>query len=175
MLYTFPQSVDIAGRRPSSSYYFVGVQGDGLFCLDPHHSRPAVPLFPAPVPSAAFSSSTSEPPVSCAGSLEPLDSARAASPPMTEDELVLNAQRAEDKLVNDPSGMIRAEEAFYLRAYSPAKLRTFHCENMRKMPRSRLDPSMLIGFACRDEAEWVDLRRRIALVGLTFLPRFFIY
>ncbi|KAJ7243226.1 hypothetical protein C8J57DRAFT_1726032 [Mycena rebaudengoi] len=147
MLYTFPQSVDIAGRRPSSSYYFAGVQGDGLFCLDPQHSRPAVPLCPAPVPSAAFSSSTSESPV---------------SPPMTEDELLLNAQRAEDKLVNDPSGMIRAEEAFYLRAYSPAEPRTFHCENMHKMPRSGLDPSMLIGFASRDEAEWVDLRRRIA-------------
>ncbi|KAJ7219624.1 hypothetical protein C8J57DRAFT_1349588, partial [Mycena rebaudengoi] len=73
---------------------------------------------------------------------------------MTEDELLLNAQRAEDKLVNDPSGMIRAEEAFYLRAYSPAELRTFHCENMHKMPRSGLDPSMLIGFASRDEAEW---------------------
>ncbi|KAJ7105379.1 hypothetical protein C8R44DRAFT_332382 [Mycena epipterygia] len=46
MLYTFPQSVGIAGGRPSSSYYFVGVQSDGLFYLDPHHSRPAVPLRP---------------------------------------------------------------------------------------------------------------------------------
>ena len=25
--------------RPSSSYYFVGYQGDDLFYLDPHHSR----------------------------------------------------------------------------------------------------------------------------------------
>ncbi|KAJ7210944.1 hypothetical protein C8J57DRAFT_1400464, partial [Mycena rebaudengoi] len=41
MLYTFPQSVGIAGGRPSSSYYFVGVQGDRLFYLGPHHSRPA--------------------------------------------------------------------------------------------------------------------------------------
>ncbi|KAJ7203436.1 hypothetical protein C8J57DRAFT_1620326 [Mycena rebaudengoi] len=43
MLYTFPQSVDVAGRRPSSSCYFVGMQGDGLFYLDPHHSRPTAP------------------------------------------------------------------------------------------------------------------------------------
>ncbi|KAJ7205880.1 hypothetical protein C8J57DRAFT_1404949 [Mycena rebaudengoi] len=71
MLYTFPQSVGIAGGRPSSSYYFVGVQGDGLFYLDPHHSRPAVPLRPPPTPSAHFASSTSEPPGSRAGSLEP--------------------------------------------------------------------------------------------------------
>ncbi|KAJ7732834.1 hypothetical protein B0H16DRAFT_1769866 [Mycena metata] len=44
LLYTFPQSVGIAGGRPSSSYYFVGAQGDGLFYVDPHHSRPSVPL-----------------------------------------------------------------------------------------------------------------------------------
>ncbi|KAJ7718860.1 hypothetical protein DFH07DRAFT_710089, partial [Mycena maculata] len=46
MLYTFQQSVGIAGGRPSSSYYFVGVPGDGLFYLDPHHSRPVAPLRP---------------------------------------------------------------------------------------------------------------------------------
>ncbi|KAJ7910923.1 hypothetical protein B0H13DRAFT_1876242 [Mycena leptocephala] len=34
-LYTFPQSVGIAGGRPSPSYYFVRVQGDGLFDLEP--------------------------------------------------------------------------------------------------------------------------------------------
>ncbi|KAJ7246013.1 hypothetical protein C8J57DRAFT_1476256 [Mycena rebaudengoi] len=61
MLYTFPQSVGIAGGRPSSSYYFVSVQGDGLFYLDPHHSRPAVPLRSPPTPSSAFLSSAPEP------------------------------------------------------------------------------------------------------------------
>ncbi|KAJ7205877.1 hypothetical protein C8J57DRAFT_1615298 [Mycena rebaudengoi] len=127
MLYTLPQSVGIAGRRPSSSYYFVGVQGDGLFYLDPHHSRPAVPLRPPPTPLAHFASSTSEPPASRAGSQEPrvgslepragsFQLARAASPPMTEDELVLNAQRAEDV-----SGMTRAEAAFYQRASERAR------------------------------------------------------
>ncbi|KAJ7775899.1 hypothetical protein DFH07DRAFT_72723 [Mycena maculata] len=59
MLYTFPQSVGIAGGRPSSSYYFLGVQGDGLFYLDPHHSRPAVPLRPF-VPSSTHPTSTHE-------------------------------------------------------------------------------------------------------------------
>ncbi|PGH16079.1 hypothetical protein AJ80_05294 [Polytolypa hystricis UAMH7299] len=38
-----PQSVGIAGGRPSSSHYFVGVQGSHFFYLDPHHTRPAIP------------------------------------------------------------------------------------------------------------------------------------
>ncbi|KAM3422064.1 Cysteine protease [Cercospora zeina] len=35
-----PQSVGIAGGRPSSSHYFVGHQGDAFFYLDPHYTRP---------------------------------------------------------------------------------------------------------------------------------------
>ncbi|KAL3486196.1 hypothetical protein BJX62DRAFT_24695 [Aspergillus germanicus] len=38
----FPQSVGIAGGRPSASHYFVGVQGSHFFYLDPHTTRPAV-------------------------------------------------------------------------------------------------------------------------------------
>ncbi|KAJ7249578.1 hypothetical protein C8J57DRAFT_1356237, partial [Mycena rebaudengoi] len=47
--------------------------------------------------------------------------------------------------------MVRAEAAFYQRAYVSAELRTFHCEKVRKMPLSGLDPSMLLSFVCRDE------------------------
>lgn len=39
-----PQSIGIAGGSPSSSHYFVGVQGDKFFYLDPHQARPALPL-----------------------------------------------------------------------------------------------------------------------------------
>lgn len=49
-LFTFPQTLGIAGGRPSSSYYFVGYQGNSLFYLDPHNVRPAVP-FKHPPPS----------------------------------------------------------------------------------------------------------------------------
>ncbi|BCS05171.1 cysteine protease ATG4 [Aspergillus luchuensis] len=38
-----PQSVGIAGGRPSASHYFVGAQGSHLFYLDPHYTRPALP------------------------------------------------------------------------------------------------------------------------------------
>ncbi|KAL2170384.1 hypothetical protein VTG60DRAFT_4870 [Thermothelomyces hinnuleus] len=37
------QSIGIAGGRPASSHYFVGVQGQWLFYLDPHHPRPKLP------------------------------------------------------------------------------------------------------------------------------------
>ncbi|CRG83259.1 autophagy-related protein 4 [Talaromyces islandicus] len=38
-----PQSIGIAGGRPSASHYFVGVQNPYYFYLDPHHTRPALP------------------------------------------------------------------------------------------------------------------------------------
>ncbi|RMZ84373.1 hypothetical protein DV738_g581, partial [Chaetothyriales sp. CBS 135597] len=39
---TFPQSVGIAGGRPSSSHYFVGHQDSLFLYLDPHETRPAL-------------------------------------------------------------------------------------------------------------------------------------
>ncbi|CDH54939.1 cysteine protease atg4a [Lichtheimia corymbifera JMRC:FSU:9682] len=41
-----PWFVGIAGGRPNSSLYFVGLQGDDLFYLDPHFSRPALETLP---------------------------------------------------------------------------------------------------------------------------------
>lgn len=49
----------------------------------------------------------------------------------------------------------------YATAYSAAELKTFHCDRIRKMPLSGLDPSMLMGFLCKDEADWIDLKQRI--------------
>lgn len=44
-----PQSVGIAGGRPSSSHYFIGHQSDQFFYLDPHSTRPML----SPQPSSA--------------------------------------------------------------------------------------------------------------------------
>ncbi|KAI9822353.1 MAG: Cysteine protease atg4 [Pycnora praestabilis] len=42
------QSIGIAGGRPSSSHYFLGVQGSYFFYLDPHQTRPALPWHDRP-------------------------------------------------------------------------------------------------------------------------------
>lgn len=54
----------------------------------------------------------------------------------------------------------------YVTAYSATELKTFHCDRVRKMPLSGLDPSMLIGFLCKDENDWHDLRSRMNEAGI---------
>lgn len=71
-------------------------------------------------------------------------------------------------------GELDAAQKHYINAYSAAELKTFHCERVRKMPLSGLDPSMLIGFLCKDEKDWVDFRRRIVEVCITTFCPFFI-
>lgn len=56
----------------------------------------------------------------------------------------------------------------YCTAYGASELKTFHCDRVRKMPLSGLDPSMLIGFLCRDEDDWRDFRRRVTEVRLFY-------
>ena len=52
----------------------------------------------------------------------------------------------------------------YANAYSPLELRSFHCDKVRKMPLSAMDPSMLLGFLIKDEGDWLDLRFKISEV-----------
>ncbi|PPR05795.1 hypothetical protein CVT26_010145 [Gymnopilus dilepis] len=272
-LYTFPQSVGIAGGRPSSSYYFVGSQSDNLFYLDPHNARPAIPLRPPPKLSdqdkdrEAVSESEAEPrkrpkspqhrsgtpnsqqqyqhmrvptspssvrtgssnfsfhaPVSPSPLQQQLSSSSSAS---NTSSLSYNSEDSTNSSMRSPppsytqhsqhgrwrsasvgvvgstsasTSTMRAEDLsrssdvnsnadtsfsssnrdsysnrdsqvlgqdldpiqmHYCTAYSAAELKTFHCDRVRKMPLSGLDPSMLIGFLCRDEADWLDFRRRV--------------
>lgn len=59
----------------------------------------------------------------------------------------------------------------YVTAYSATELRTFHYDRVRKTPLSGLDPSMLIGDLCKNEADWIDLRQRVTEVRtLSYVP-----
>ncbi|KIY53156.1 hypothetical protein FISHEDRAFT_63526 [Fistulina hepatica ATCC 64428] len=219
-LYTFPQSLGIAGGRPSSSYYFVGSQANDLFYLDPHHARPTVPVSrtrttpegerdrwkkdktpkekhhyfgfhhgqssssherhqpTAPSPlhkqvglgiehsnsSASITPSPSKP-SSQAGSRAHSPPPSSRSPPSTIPAVVPaepTSQRFSTRPSTSTAPVLPPElQAHYLAAYSTPELRTFHCERVRKMPMSGLDPSMLIGFLCRDKEDWEDWRRRV--------------
>ncbi|TRM57351.1 hypothetical protein BD626DRAFT_574659 [Schizophyllum amplum] len=200
-LYTFPQSLGIAGGRPSSSYYFVGAQAGDLFYLDPHHARPTVPLREV----GEVKISATPPPTQAANSSnDALGSQDALAQSTTKDGLTRSATTADKKrskkekrlsfdtdaekseagkaskhkrrhsqhlataLANAtaptlPPGLA----AHYLAGYTAAETRTFHCERVRKMPMSGLDPSMLLGFVCKDKADWDDWRARVSKLPKT--------
>nr|XP_018266846.1 uncharacterized protein I303_00824 [Kwoniella dejecticola CBS 10117]OBR89004.1 hypothetical protein I303_00824 [Kwoniella dejecticola CBS 10117] len=227
-LFAFPQSVGIAGGRPSSSYYFVGSQANSLFYLDPHLTRSAIPLEipPAPSPSTApcnDNAEADEDPVVVDRSevvseevkykLDVVDvddissdessdsdissspstrirkakrtskqakrlSAKGTTPPRpkanskdenaspvplapsassssgSKQEESIPAHHPLDALPVDP------ELQWWINAYPEAALRTFHCEKVKKMPLSGLDPSMLLAFLVRNEADWEDFVER---------------
>ncbi|GJE89232.1 cysteine protease atg4-like protein [Phanerochaete sordida] len=220
-LYTWPQSVGIAGGRPSSSYYFVGSQADNLFYLDPHHARPAIPLRPPPPaeqpspiisPTASRHSSTSPEPQSPSDHGSPRSPtkhiraptspisirsgssfSRVTAPSPLQHQISTSSSTTAASYVTTTSHThssgsharwrtssavegdsemdsrelgIETEDLdplqrHYCLAYSATELKTFHCDRVRKMPLSGLDPSMLIGFLVKDEAEWQDLKSRI--------------
>lgn len=133
----------IAGGRPSSSYYFVGSQANSLFYIDPHHPRVALPV-----------------------QLPPADLfAAAQSIPLSASSSTLAPEDFRDER--------QRLEAFFRTAYPDAALRSYHCDKVRKMALSSLDPSMLVGFLIRDEADWNDFSTRIKRVE--FDHQFFIF
>ena len=58
-----------------------------------------------------------------------------------------------------------AQPRWYASAYAEAQLKTYHCDKVRKIPLSALDPSMLLGFLIRDEADFEDFCKRVAKVS----------
>ncbi|KAG8972175.1 Cysteine protease atg4 [Tulasnella sp. 425] len=243
-IFTWPQSVGISGGRPSSSYYFVGQQAGSLFYLDPHHTRPAVPLRPPPpvfTPASPATTANSHLEPDSADDKASIQQRRGSSgrPSTPDRELeksigdvsvtglskggrfrsgsikLKHRRNTNGSPTNSRTGSASSSASFSLHAplspsplsqsqgsqhghgqqpstgapgtspsgssfssiagppagvdpttyhlataYSPAELRTFHCDKVRKMPLSHMDPSMLLGFLCKDEAEWNDLRAR---------------
>lgn len=56
---------------------------------------------------------------------------------------------------------------WYVDAYSETQLRTFHCEKVKKIPLSGLDPSMLLGFLCKDQQDFDDFCARVSMVSVS--------
>nr|XP_019014629.1 uncharacterized protein I206_00713 [Kwoniella pini CBS 10737]OCF53410.1 hypothetical protein I206_00713 [Kwoniella pini CBS 10737] len=221
-LFTFPQSVGIAGGRPSSSYYFVGSQANSLFYLDPHFTRPAVALETPPAPAFISSSNhrgmeTDEEPVVVDSSeavsqevkykLDVVDvddissdessDGDVSSSPSTHMRKTERTSKQAKRLSANGVNPIRShptstqendfslpiagaapsstngkatiskhhpletipvdrDTQWWINAYPEQSLRTFHCEKVKKMPLSGLDPSMLLGFLVRNEDDWAD-------------------
>ncbi|KAI5474555.1 cysteine protease, autophagy-related protein 4, ATG4 [Pseudohyphozyma bogoriensis] len=169
-IFNFPQSVGIAGGRPSSSYYFVGAQANSLFYIDPHHSRPSVPLRQPPpelfgIAQSLPLSTPLAPSLNPTSTTEPTDYAVSdsfvtvipASPAVT----VSNNGVSEEKLAD-----------FFVDAYPDSALRSYHTERVRKMPLSSLDPSMLVGFLIQDEGDWEDFSSRVHELAQNHKPIF---
>lgn len=133
-IFQIPQSVGIAGGRPSSSYYFVGSQANSLFYIDPHHPRPAVSIVDLP----------SE--LNVANSRIPL-----ASSPVSTPDPSNPAELDAERLMLD---------SFFATAYDDSAWRTYHCDKVRKCALSSLDPSMLVGFLIQDQRDWEDFKLR---------------
>jgi len=232
-LFTFPQSVGIAGGRPSSSYYFVASQANSLFYLDPHFTRPAIPLEipPAPVhidavpnarangeevapgdangsagPSYALdvvdvddisdnetASDSSSPTARQRKGKASTAAKRLSAPPVNGALRQVPATPprpiAQPESASDPFGMpetdhdptpksssiskgaplpVNARTIWYVNAYPEPALKTFHCEKVKKMPLSGLDPSMLLGFLITDQDDFNDFCERVKAVSWSF-------
>ncbi|WRT63710.1 uncharacterized protein IL334_000633 [Kwoniella shivajii] len=227
-LFTFPQSVGIAGGRPSSSYYFVGSQANSLFYLDPHLTRPAVPLEIPPAPASSPSNADSnekaieeEPvvvdaleagiqPKAIKYKLDVVDvddisseessdgdvssspstgvnrryktskqakrlSAKGITPTRPTSKIAESEETPRAATAPNEAGPstphstlqhpldplpVSAEMSWWANAYPDQALKTFHCEKVKKMPLSGLDPSMLLGFLVRNEEDWEDFVER---------------
>ncbi|PKI83580.1 Cysteine protease atg4 [Malassezia vespertilionis] len=119
--FSFPQSVGIAGGRPSSSLYFIGTQRDQLLYLDPHTVRPSVPF--------------------------------RHPPPSLQDATLPGGDAPEQ------SAMLL--QSWYCHAYSTPELVSYHTNQAQQMSIAGMDPSMLFGFLCTDEASLLDLKERV--------------
>ncbi|KAH8827700.1 hypothetical protein DL96DRAFT_1599994 [Flagelloscypha sp. PMI_526] len=77
-------------------------------------------------------------------------------PPPKNEELTLADLTPPQTELQDPVA------AYYLSAYPPHDLASYHCDKVRRMHIKEMDPSMLIGFVVRGAEEWKELREGVA-------------
>lgn len=157
-----------------------------MFYLDPHFTRPAIPLEIPPaspgdtaraVPSGTEPAGAEDVPSTPTRAKAEADqvvedpSTPAASKRPVEDvfgSLELDTPVGPSATAPRSSEPIEvdAQTAWYADAYTPAQLKTFHCDRVKKLPLSGLDPSMLLGFLVRNEQDFDDFCGRAAQVSL---------
>jgi cysteine protease ATG4 len=116
----------------------------------------SIPRESPPLPSRTTSTPTTPIPPSSSKTADVFD---APQPSTSARDIFASADTGEAPLM-DP------QTAWYIDAYTETQLRTFHSDKVRKMPLSGLDPSMLLGFLVRDEADFEDFCRRVSSVSL---------
>ncbi|GAA5906794.1 hypothetical protein JCM5296_001943 [Sporobolomyces johnsonii] len=170
-IFRFPQSVGIAGGRPSSSYYFVGAQANSLFYIDPHHPRPAVPLVHPP---EELFIAAQEVPLGPAKERREASKSSAIEGNVTDSFVTVTAgpSPSSSAASRDSSPVTQQLDAFFLSSYPDAAWRTYHCDKVRKCALSSLDPSMLLGFLIKDEGDWDDFKMRVRELGQASSPIF---
>jgi cysteine protease ATG4 len=165
-LYTFATPLRTAYHRPTSSNYLVGSQAKNLFYLDPHHTRPTIPLRPLTQtadPEHGITSKTCivHPPpghhrspasIACSGTGSSTFSYPTVSPLPFSKQLLTSDSFSRGAHVRWNSagangGVLEllaaasnvgldATQMHDVTPYNTMELRTFHCERMRKMPLS---------------------------------------
>ncbi|GAA5918837.1 hypothetical protein JCM6882_004711 [Rhodosporidiobolus microsporus] len=182
-IFRLPQTVGIAGGRPSSSYYFVGSQANSLFYIDPHHPRPAVPVVVPPpgIEEMARRVLLSPPQMESGEEKEHVrkrvdtqetakgvmgDSFVTVAPAPTlpsSSDSPSQSRVSSSSRPADPHAADRAAlDAFLASAYSDsAAWSTYHAEKVRKCALNSLDPSMLLGFLVQGEEDWKGFRKGV--------------
>ncbi|KAN0134671.1 hypothetical protein V8E53_007456 [Lactarius tabidus] len=160
----------LAWYRRHNPIYYETIKADNIFYLDPHHTPATIPLRP---PTQLTTASERKRPKGDLCHLRAIIvPQRPPLPLSTSSSSSGGAHVRWNSAGANGGGSVLSGEAseaglnptqvHYVTSYTAAELRTFHSERVRKIPLSGLDPSMLIGFLCKTEADWIYLRHRVA-------------
>ncbi|KAK4054648.1 Cysteine protease atg4 [Microbotryomycetes sp. JL221] len=141
--------------------YHDAIKADSLFYIDPHHPRPAVVLR---VPDDDdLADAALRVPFSNTDDVHEaeLDTRNVVDSFVTVGPILTNAARDREQI-----------KSFFSSAYEDEVLRTYHCDKVRKMPLSALDPSMLVGFLIDGKDDWQDFCTRVEVLSSEAKPVF---
>ncbi|KAH7095207.1 putative cysteine protease ATG4 [Paraphoma chrysanthemicola] len=132
------QSIGIAGGRPSASHYFVGVQANNFYYLDPHSTRP---LLPYQIPSTEADKDVVD------NATQPsLSTSSSSESSSTSSTTIVPAADSIPAVVDSPNSKSSM--------YSQLDIATCHTRRIRRLQIREMDPSMLLAFLVTSEADY---------------------